>query len=306
MGLLQVPEWLPYGETQHVTGDNDPIYGVNGTINRCPKTLWSHIQILAAGIDTLIVQWVDATHVKVSSGGVCWADDGVQGYQLTADVTVTLSSLSASSAYFLWIGEESGAISVKRGNAHDAMTVPSGLIHAHRIPGWFVTDGSSNVIRFADSLFPRTPRGEIIEWPAAYAPYGMVFCNGVEKSRTNVPWKWGYDLFGTTHGTGDGSTTYNLPDKAGRCGIGAGTGSGLTARTLGSKMGEEGHSNIGNENGPHTHIQRIKSYNSDGAVGVRGSGYANNDDGGATGSSGLGTAHNTMQPSVVMNYVMAL
>ena len=48
-----------------------------------------------------------------------------------------------------------------------------------------------------------------------------------------------YAAIGDTWGAGDGSTTFNLPDLRGRAPIGAGTGSGLTARTLGGSGGSE-------------------------------------------------------------------
>lgn len=66
---------------------------------------------------------------------------------------------------------------------------------------------------------------------------GWLLCDGTAYSRTT------YDaLFaaiGETWGAGDGSTTFNVPDLRGRGVIGAGTGTGLTARTLGANVGAE-------------------------------------------------------------------
>lgn len=62
-------------------------------------------------------------------------------------------------------------------------------------------------------------------------------CDGSAVSRTAYA-----ELFaaiGTTWGAGDGSTTFNLPDLRGRAAVGAGAGSGLTARTLGDSLGSE-------------------------------------------------------------------
>lgn len=64
------------------------------------------------------------------------------------------------------------------------------------------------------------------------------------------------------YGLGDSSTTFNVPDLRGRSPIGAGTGSGLTARVLGTNYGAEtvtlASTNIptittGNESANHTH-----------------------------------------------------
>lgn len=72
-------------------------------------------------------------------------------------------------------------------------------------------------------------------------------CDGAAVSRTTYA-----DLFdeiGTTYGSGDGATTFNLPDFRGRRAMGAGTGPGLTTRTRGSSVGAETISTVPT----HTH-----------------------------------------------------
>ena len=68
------------------------------------------------------------------------------------------------------------------------------------------------------------------------------------------------------YGLGDGSTTFNVPDIRGRSPIGAGTGSGLTARVLGTNYGGETvtltSTNIpslttGNESANHLHTPQV-------------------------------------------------
>lgn len=78
-------------------------------------------------------------------------------------------------------------------------------------------------------------------------------CDGSAVSRTTYAAL--YALLGTTWGVGDGSTTFNLPDARGRVPMGAGTGSGLTARTVGQSGGEETHLLTTAEMPAHTHIQ---------------------------------------------------
>jgi microcystin-dependent protein len=59
------------------------------------------------------------------------------------------------------------------------------------------------------------------------APTGWLLCSGSAVSRSTYA-----DLFaaiGTTHGAGDGSTTFNLPNPAGRSIVGAGTGTVVEA-----------------------------------------------------------------------------
>ena len=64
------------------------------------------------------------------------------------------------------------------------------------------------------------PTGEIKMWPTSSAPTGFLLCNGTAVSRTIYA-----DLFAvisTTFGSGDGSTTFNLPNFKNRMPIGAG------------------------------------------------------------------------------------
>ena len=63
--------------------------------------------------------------------------------------------------------------------------------------------------------------GEIKMWSTGTAPTGYLLCNGAAVSRSTYA-----DLFavvGTTWGSGDGSTTFNLPDFRNRMPVGAGT-----------------------------------------------------------------------------------
>lgn len=59
-----------------------------------------------------------------------------------------------------------------------------------------------------------TPSGAVLSYAGSTAPAGFLRCDGSAVSRTTYA-----DLFaaiGTAHGTGDGSTTFNLPDYRGR------------------------------------------------------------------------------------------
>ncbi len=55
--------------------------------------------------------------------------------------------------------------------------------------------------------------GMIAYWPTSVVPAGWVLCYGQAISRTvNAAL---FAVIGTTHGTGDGSTTFNIPDGRG-------------------------------------------------------------------------------------------
>jgi len=73
--------------------------------------------------------------------------------------------------------------------------------------------------------------GEIVAYAGTTLPDpNWLFCDGASLLRADYP-----DLFaaiGTTYGAVDGSH-FTLPDMRGRTGIGVGTGSGLSTRSLG-------------------------------------------------------------------------
>ena len=54
------------------------------------------------------------------------------------------------------------------------------------------------------------PTATIVPWSSASVPSGFLECNGSAVSRTTYATLFG--IVGTTYGTGDGSTTFNVPD----------------------------------------------------------------------------------------------
>ena len=92
--------------------------------------------------------------------------------------------------------------------------------------------------------------GEIKVISFNFPPKGWAFCNGqllpINQNQAL------FALLGTTYG-GNGTTTFGLPDLRGRVPVGWGQGNGLSNYNLGEKGGEEGHTLILNEMGPHNH-----------------------------------------------------
>lgn len=100
--------------------------------------------------------------------------------------------------------------------------------------------------------FVLIPYGTIIQSAAINVPGGWLDCNGSIVLRTvygNL-----FNAIGYTYGSFSGSDlSFNLPDLRGRVGVGAGQGSGLTARTIGAKSGEENHTLTTSEIPSHSH-----------------------------------------------------
>lgn len=83
------------------------------------------------------------------------------------------------------------------------------------------------------------PTGTILPYGGSSAPSGYALCDGTAVNRTGGTYDALFAIIGTNFGVGNGSTTFNLPDLRGRTPIGAGTGTGLTARTRGTMYGAE-------------------------------------------------------------------
>jgi microcystin-dependent protein len=65
------------------------------------------------------------------------------------------------------------------------------------------------------------PTGGMVMWGTASAPSGYLLCNGSAVSRSTYSAL--FAVVGTAFGSGDGSTTFNLPDFRDRFPVGAGT-----------------------------------------------------------------------------------
>lgn len=77
------------------------------------------------------------------------------------------------------------------------------------------------------TLFADNPIGTILPYGGTEAPRGWFLCQGQEISRTT--YKDLFDIIGTAFGSGDDSTTFNLPDFRESVPVGSGTrGSGVT------------------------------------------------------------------------------
>lgn len=166
------------------------------------------------------------------------------------------------------------------------------------------------------------PVGGIKAFAGSTAPAGWLLLDGSTRSRTGYAAL--FAVVGTTYGVGDGSTTFGLPDLRGRALIGVGTGTGLSARTLGAIVGAETHTLAAAESGlvGHNHTQNAHRhqvpYKDSGAagalrymmnastVGVKDYGQMDLETAvnQAVASAAALSAHNNMQPSLALNFII--
>lgn len=107
----------------------------------------------------------------------------------------------------------------------------------------YVNDGTSSQWVEIGNNGVANPVGTIIPFAGASSPSGFLLCDGTSVSSSNYLAL--HSVISNTYGgsayTGAAGLSFNLPDYRGRTLIGAGTGSGLTARTLGGTVGTETH-----------------------------------------------------------------
>lgn len=97
----------------------------------------------------------------------------------------------------------------------------------------FISDGGN--WRCSPRVQQFVPAGTIMIHAAATAPTGWLECNGAAISRTTYAGL--FAVIGTTHGAGDASTTFNIPDLRGYFVRGSGTnGDGTASGTFAEKQ----------------------------------------------------------------------
>ena len=214
---------------------------------------------------------------------------------------------------------------------------------------WFESD-TGRVFIYYDSFWievgasaSSTPVGTVTSFAGSTAPSGWLLCSGQTVSRTTYAGL--FAVLNTTYGSGDGSTTFNIPDLRGRTIAGldnmGGTAAGrLSAATIGGggdNLGEVGgsqtHALVTAEMPSHTHTQNAHTHDlgpgqsfgmsgtnfgggNAGAFAVFGAAVQVINQGTYTGpysanattatnqNTGSGAAHNNMQPTMVLNYIV--
>lgn len=176
----------------------------------------------------------------------------------------------------------------------------------------------------ADHTHPRIV-GELILWPVDTPPAGWLLCNGQAVSRSTYAEL--FALIGTTYGSGNGSTTFNVPDLRGRVPLGQDDMGGSSANRVtaaaadlpGGSGGAETHTLTTAEMPSHTHVQNAHTHGlvagtsifeigvGSKAVPGAGSGAGNTSLADATATNqnaGGGSPHNNMPPYLTLNFVI--
>lgn len=101
------------------------------------------------------------------------------------------------------------------------------------------------------------PTGSISMFAGTTAPSGWLICDGTALSRETYSSL--FSILGTTYGTGNGTTTFNIPNLKGRVPAGLDT-SQTEFNSLGLTGGAKQHTLTTNEMPSHTHTQNSHSH----------------------------------------------
>jgi microcystin-dependent protein len=164
--------------------------------------------------------------------------------------------------------------------------------------------------------------GEIRLMSFAFAPKGWLYCQG--QLLSVIQNQALFSLLGTTYG-GDGRSTFGLPDLRGRAIVGVGPGAGLSPISWGQQGGQESVALLPSQLPPHSHtlsgtiktgaVPELNAPN--GGVPAKSTAlqFAPNTPtapmnagvlGGNLENAGNSQPHDNRQPTLVMNYAIAI
>lgn len=157
------------------------------------------------------------------------------------------------------------------------------------------------------------PSGAVMPYAGSTEPSGWLFAFGQSVSRTTYAAL--FAVIGTTYGAGDGSTTFNLPDLRGRVVAGQDDMGGTSANRLTGQSGGVDGDILGGTGGAETHTLTeaqlpAHSHSFNARSGSGGSAAVSYSTGLSTlqqittTSAGSDQAHNNVQPTLILNYII--
>lgn len=248
----------------------------------------------------------------------------VQGLMHDITGTTTITSFGTVGAGVWKIVKFEGALTLTHNATSLILPGAGNITTADGDVGVFISEGSGNwrCLSYQYATNGSAPVGSVIPFAGTTEPSGWLFCYGQAISRSTYARLFG--VVSTTYGVGDGSTTFNLPDLRGRVVAGQDDMGGVSANrltnqtggldgdTLGAAGGAETHTLTTAQIPSHDHTLRTKGGTAGTTVGaVDGSGFPLATDNitvttalSVINSSGGGGAHNNVQPTFVLNYVI--
>lgn len=226
--------------------------------------------------------------------------------------TTTITSLGTVRAGILKVLKFEGALTL----THNAtsLILPGGtsILTVDGDVGVFISEGSGNWRCVSYTSAGRdAPCGMVVPYAGTAAPSGWLLCYGQAVSRTTYAGL--FATISTTYGTGDGSTTFNIPDLRGRVVAGQDDMGGSSANRLTNQTGGLDGDTLGATGGAETHTLTVAqmpahTHTFDQGNSAVANGALRADQafgaGGETESTGGDGAHNNVQPTIILNYII--
>lgn len=282
--------------------------------------------------------------VQITAGGALNASSigGIGGDYATSTASVFYTSSTTTFTFLQDTNKyaflDVGATTIRAsGTSPNGVTIkaPAGLGASYNMTAPTALPASTSAVTMDSTGQLATvaggfiPTGVIMDFGGSSAPTGYLLCDGTAVSRSTYAAL--FAVISTTFGSGDGSTTFNVPNCQRRVTVGSGgSGTGTLGSTVGSTGGEETHLLIAAESGlpshthgvtdpGHTHLAKTGGNGADNAHnsaswGTNNNGSYANTQTMTTVTTGLtvnsvssadaGSAHNNIQPSLVVTKII--
>ena len=298
-----------------VSTDASPQLGGNLDVNgnSIVSTSDGHISLVPSGTGDVRLG-TDTVRVGDTNGDATITTNG------TGDLTLSTNAGTNSGTVVIADGADGDISITPNGTGSvviDGLSMPQADGSANQV---LKTDGSGNIGFTTLSTFS-LPSGTVLPFAGSSAPSGYLLCFGQAISRSTYASL--FSAIGTTYGAGDGSSTFNVPDLRGRAIAGqddmggssadrlTNQSGGVNGDTLGASGGAETHTLTTAQLAAHTHTSNVSIPAAAGSTeGVSGVTTVINTGGtgsftGTSGSAGSGSAHNNVQPTLILNYMIA-
>jgi microcystin-dependent protein len=185
--------------------------------------------------------------IGISNTGVTAIQSGViVDAEISVSASITRSKMADGTAYRILANNSSGVISENAAITanHAVISDANGQLTASPTTATqlsFIDGVTSDVQAQINSISGGSvPSGAMLDFAGTSAPAGWLGCDGSAVSRATFSSL--FTAIGVTWGSGDGSTTFNIPDFRRRTAVGSGgSGTGVLGNTVGNVGGSETH-----------------------------------------------------------------
>ncbi len=227
----------------------------NDSIALGTKTTGDYVATLQAGTGVTITNGSgEGVSPTIAIGQQVGTTDSPQFAALTTTGTASLNAASVT-----------GSISANSLSSTTSTTTATLIVDGIEIDTTGATSNqvlSYNGTKFAPTSLTTSgvPVGTITQYAMNTAPAGWLLCDGSAVSRTTYADLW--SLIGPTYGSGNGSTTFNVPNLKGRIPVGL-DATQTEFDTLGETGGAKTHTLTSTEMPSHTHTQNSHTHTQD-------------------------------------------